>query len=278
MIHSNTENRNSKKSKKIKFMDYLVVILFVIIIGVAFVLPLGHFEVYKNKNRPKTVESSVDGGLMTSSYDLSNILDSSEKLKVFETSASVDKCEKQWRSDRLVGKCFDLVVYSEYNQLKHIKIVESAVQCKSLCCSLGESCITWQYIIDSKTCKLGGPVRLGLEVMGTDLWCEPYPPVKWTGNKMKKQDTGYKCEWGEQLHTHCFGLGEERKGANESRLSASECADACCALKGCAMWQKMPDRGCFFSQKETLCDSYVGVYDGGRKCVPGFCGDETKNS
>lgn len=182
-----------------------------------------------------------------------------------------DKCEKLWRPDRLHGRCFGLTTHTDMKEAKDVKI-ESADDCKDLCCTLAEACVSWQYIEGSKICKVGGPVRNGNEQGDIGNWCEPNPPVKWNGNKMKSQTAPGKCEWGDRLTTQCFGLGPERMSADGGRLNAEECAAACCAKKGCAMWQELPDRGCFFSEGEHYCDPYLGTYDGGRKCVPGYCG------
>lgn len=183
----------------------------------------------------------------------------------------LDKCEKLWRPDRLHGRCFGLTTHTEVKDVKDTK-VESADDCKDICCSLGDACVSWQYIEGSKTCKVGGPVRNGHEQADTGNWCEPNPPVKWNGNKMKSQSASGLCEWGETLTTQCFGLGPERMSASGGRLNAKECAAACCAKKGCSLWQELPDRGCYFSEGEHYCDPYLGSYDGQRKCVPGFCG------
>jgi hypothetical protein len=55
-------------------------------------------------------------------------------------SAGSGSCAHLWRPDNLPGKCFGLKPYNEFEELKEIKNVLSAHECRSLCCVLG-SCI-----------------------------------------------------------------------------------------------------------------------------------------
>ena len=91
---------------------------------------------------------------------------------------------------------------------------------------------------------------------------EPNAPVSWNGNKLKAK-TGDQCEWGATLPTQCFGLGPERlsPAPAKSRLSAAECAAACCVTKGCTMWQELPGRGCYYSDdaEDHYCDPVSGL-------------------
>jgi len=69
----------------------------------------------------------------------------------------IDKCEKQWRSDKLLGRCFGLTTHSEVKELskeQQSKVIQSADECKALCCEMGEACVSWQYASGTKTCKV----------------------------------------------------------------------------------------------------------------------------
>eukprot|EP01041_Mallomonas_annulata_P003788 gene3788-7522_t len=185
-----------------------------------------------------------------------------------------DKCEKQWRPDRLIGRCFGLKMQSELPDIKDLPKINSTEECRDMCCAMGDKCVTYQFADGTKTCKMGDPVRLGGESADTALWCEPNAPVRWNGFKIKSREGG-KCTSGDPLPSQCFGMGPERmsEGTN-SRMNAKDCAAACCAKDKCRMWQELPDRGCYFSwdDEEHYCDPYLGTFDGARKCIPGFCG------
>jgi hypothetical protein len=105
-------------------------------------------------------------------------------------SAVDDKCAADWADLTIVGRCFGLKTHSEYPSLKHISLVQDADQCKSLCCELGNKCVTWQYWVDIKLCKLGKAVRIGKEHANTELWCDSEPPITWAGEKLKKSPSG----------------------------------------------------------------------------------------
>lgn len=191
--------------------------------------------------------------------------------KVFE-----DKCAADWADLTIVGRCFGLRTHTEYASLKQISVVESAEHCKSLCCQLGSACITWQYWIDIKLCKLGDSVRIGKEQANTNLWCDSEPPIIWQGRKIARSSMGEVKPGGEseQLTTQCFGLGAEQmkvvptaSGKSVSmRMSVSDCRNACLSSKDCLIWQAHPDRGCFYSNvQNAFCEPYTGAYTGGRR-------------
>ena len=46
-------------------------------------------------------------------------------------------CKNIWTGDSLVGRCFGLSVHFKYSELKHIEVVETPDECKTLCCELG---------------------------------------------------------------------------------------------------------------------------------------------
>lgn len=180
-------------------------------------------------------------------------------------------CKKLWRRDRLVGKCFGLKDHNEFPELKHITKVRNVKDCRSICCNLGDQCVTWQYQNSTQTCKLGPPVRLGFESAGTGDWCDPHPPQKWTGSRLTH--FGKTCEFGEELPNQCFGLGPEQLNSTKGALSAVQCRELCCSSPACNIWQHMEGRGCYMgSSKDAWCDQPQGAYDGGRKCIPNFCG------
>ncbi len=58
-------------------------------------------------------------------------------------------------------------------------------------------------------------------------------------------------------------------------MDTQQCEQACCDSANCGMWQESPGRGCYFTAdvKSVGCDDKaVARYEGGRKCVTGFCG------
>jgi hypothetical protein len=82
---------------------------------------------------------------------------------------------------------------------------------------------------------------------------------------------------GEKIPAQCFGLGAERKSSEDTALNTEQCGAACCADKDCDLWQEIPGRGCFYGNKrDAWCGnaSVVTTYHGGRKCIPGYCGEE----
>lgn len=56
------------------------------------------------------------------------------------------------------------------------------------------------------------------------------------------------------------------------RLSEKECAAVCCQEKA-VMYQWREDKGCFVGEPGH-CERDNEAFKGGRKCVPGFCGEE----
>jgi hypothetical protein len=68
---------------------------------------------------------------------------SQEKNQARSITKSGGKCKGLWRPDKLVGKCFGLKSYIEYDELKNVKEVKKADECRAMCCNLGEQCITW---------------------------------------------------------------------------------------------------------------------------------------
>lgn len=93
------------------------------------------------------------------------------KISEENASAGSDHCTGLWRDDTLIGKCFGLNSLSKYPELTDINVTR-ADECRSICCNL-EKCVTWQFEITQKECKIGGRVRLGLEKGGIGAWCNP---------------------------------------------------------------------------------------------------------
>lgn len=187
------------------------------------------------------------------------------------------KCKKLWRKeDRLLGRCFGLKLHSEFPELSSIKIVKNALECRTLCCNLNDQCVTWQFGNKSRECKMGPPVRLGLESAPTGDWCEPLPPGRWNGKRVVERKANGECVWGVDLPTQCFGLGPEKMNSSNARLDTRSCQKACCEEASCDMWQEVSGRGCYFgTSKGIWCekgDAGVEEYTGTRKCIPGFCG------
>lgn len=98
------------------------------------------------------------------------------------------KCKGLWRPQRLQGKCFGLNLHSTFPELAGIKMVQSAKECKAICCNLKDKCINWQYQQVSKQCKLGKDfVRYGTEGYNSPYWCDPMPTSdQWLGKRLEK--------------------------------------------------------------------------------------------
>ena len=188
-----------------------------------------------------------------------------------------DKCAADWAPLEIVGRCFGLVTHSEYPALKNIPVVRDAKHCKSLCCELGNKCVTWQYWTDIKLCKLGDSVRIGTEGANTPLWCDSERPIVWQGQKLQRLSDG-KMKPGTTpvtVSTQCFGLGGEQKktlppdasGVVKSvPLSVNECREVCLTQKDCAVWQAHEKRGCYIgNDMNVFCEPYKGPYTGGRR-------------
>lgn len=185
------------------------------------------------------------------------------------------QCKGLWRPDRLIGRCFGLELHSTYDELKHIKSVNSSSVCRTMCCNLGSKCVSWQYEKVAKTCKLGAPVRLGMEHAATDFWCEPFAPSVWNGRKLANRNADGSCTWGEALPSQCFQLGPERLSPDKKALDTNSCQESCCKDANCEMWQEIPGRGCYYGNSKGVSCEKVGVqmvFDGGRKCIKNFCG------
>lgn len=195
-----------------------------------------------------------------------------------KTQIKSGKCKGMWRPEPLPGRCFGLKLHHTYEELRHIKSVNSSTKCKALCCSLGDKCASWQYEHYSKECKLGWILRLGTEAAGVPGWCEPIAPIKWNGQKILSRDNGV-CKFGDELAVQCFGLGNERLAADGSRMTTTQCAEACCASSSCNIWQEGPGKGCFYSSiNDVGCDDKSRAkYEGGRKCLIGYCGGMEKD-
>lgn len=178
-------------------------------------------------------------------------------------------CRGLWRPDNLVGRCFGLGPYSKFEELAGVKVATSQ-DCRSVCCNLGEKCVSWQFT-SKKECKIGGVVRLGFEATGTPDWCDPNPPVSWNGKRLVERKANGQCVWQDKVQTdQCFGLGDQRLNATRGALNTGACAKACCADSECEIWQEHPSRGCFFG-RTTQCPKSE-TFEGQRKCIPKFCG------
>ena len=80
-----------------------------------------------------------------------------------EPESTGDDCQQLWRQDNLHGKCFGLKKISEYKEggvdVPEASTIVTQEACKKLCCTLGDKCVTWQFMDLTKECKIGGPVR-----------------------------------------------------------------------------------------------------------------------
>lgn len=200
------------------------------------------------------------------------------------------KCKSHvWRTDEIAtlpGKCHGVNPTSEFDDLKNISINHFA-DCRALCCNLEERCTTWQFLNTTKTCFIQKrPVRRGQEGADTALYCDPFPTHKWNGKYIESRKPGGICTWAFTIPKQCFAFGNERLNNsgiihNErdqpgNRMNEAECEQACCNDETCNSWQEYPNRGCFFGQSSCKHEEVEGVYEGSRKCLPGFCGNPSK--
>lgn len=222
--------------------------------------------------------------LLSLTYYSCSSSDSQRDDKTVSTTVSgkFKNCKGIWRPQVLRGKCFGLELHSVYVKrllplpaaysYSQVEVVESARECRSICCNLGDECVNWQYQQNSKNCKLGKePIRYGLESTGTPGWCDPNPTSnQWNGKRLISRDesTG-KCIWGkDNLNTQCFGLGAEKLNSTNGRITDPlECAASCCeaaSAGNCKLYQELPGIGCFYSaDSDIYCDDKVqGAYTG----------------
>jgi hypothetical protein len=60
------------------------------------------------------------------------------------------------------------------------------------------------------------------------------------------------------------------------RMNTQECEQACCNDVTCNSWQEYPGRGCYYGVSSCKYQEVEGVFEGGRKCLPEFCGNLEK--
>jgi hypothetical protein len=207
------------------------------------------------------------------------------------------KCKNNvWRIDdaaALPGKCVGINPTTDFEDLKHLSI-SNWHDCRALCCNLNERCVTWQYQNKTKTCFLHRkPFRRGPEGAATALYCDPFPTHAWNGKYLEKRtivqqqgqrqgqgQEAYECKWEYNLPAQCFAFGPER--LNNSgvismekglRMDTEQCERACCMDPQCNSWQEYPGRGCYYGVSDCKYQEVEGGYEGGRKCLPGFCGN-----
>ena len=212
-------------------------------------------EAMQKNEETKVVEK---GSGTTSGLGRSALLTSTDQNK------TTTSCK--YLPELLVGRCWGLTGINE----KHFswgtmtkRSISNAMECETLCCDMGDKCITYQWLNEKKMCHIGKHVRLGKEGGSVGEWCEPLPPAKWNGRKRilpqlqgtaaataptaganaggtteRKRDK--KCEWGEPLPRQCWHLGPERMNSTNGRLGPRGCAAGCCANKHCVAWQQLP--------------------------------------
>lgn len=190
-----------------------------------------------------------------------------------------------WRTDEMAslpGKCIGINPIHEFDKLKHLKI-NNWMECRALCCNLNYECVTWQYHNQTNTCYIHPkPFRRGPEGAPTVLYCDPFPTHKWNGKFLKERKNG-QCIWEYDLPSQCFAFGPERLNNNGvismekgNRMNTKECEEACCNDEKCNSWQEYPGRGCYYGISECKYQEAEGAYEGGRKCLPEFCGNLEK--
>jgi len=193
-----------------------------------------------------------------------------------------------WRTDpgaALPGKCVGNNKHTEISDLKEIEVSNWA-DCRALCCNLEQKCTTWQYQNSTKSCYIHiRPFRRGPEGADTPLYCDPFPTHKWNGKHLgppSGSGSEKKCATLWEIPTQCFAFGPERLRDEKTkevstktggkRLNTQECEDACCADPECDSYQEYPGRGCYYGKSTCVYEEVESAYEGGRKCLPGFCG------
>ena len=147
---------------------------------------------------------------------------------------SLERCNHQWTDDKLEGRCHGLKSHRTFYQIEAIDIVPSPTFCKALCCELGDSCSTWQYLIKnypaprpSETeCLLGGHATMispGEIGQAGEIFCESWTQPKWRGKRLVSRTVNnetstkqirstfgreFNCDWGIDLPVPCEGLGK----------------------------------------------------------------------
>lgn len=186
--------------------------------------------------------------------------------------SSLERCSHQWLEKELKTPCHGMKEHSAYPELAVIETITSAQVCKALCCELGQKCGSWQYLVrslprphtDVRICYLGGYVNNLLSTPSSNavqdvsgngvVWCDAVPTPKWRGKRLRYRQLTNKseevvhtrstfskdftCEWGDDLPTQCYGLGDERtikfyRNATDAvgsfeRLSRKQCAGLFC--------------------------------------------------
>ena len=108
-------------------------------------------HITKDKYIPNSPHSMTGGAILskqdTSEGSTGDVTDSKKKAR--------PNCKNAWTEDQLLGRCFGLTIHSRYSELAGIEVVESPEECKTLCCELGDKCMTWQYWNENKRCNLG---------------------------------------------------------------------------------------------------------------------------
>ncbi len=187
-----------------------------------------------------------------------------------------------WRTDpqaSLPGKCIGINPTTEFQYLKDLQI-KNSLDCRSLCCNLEERCTTWQFQNSSKKCLIHKhPFRRGPEGADTALYCDPFPTHKWNGKFLESRSSNGVCKWAYDIPAQCFAFGPERIIDNGKvnhdkgvRMGEKECEESCCKDPTCNSWQEYPGRGCFFGISYCKYQAVEDAFEGGRKCLPGFCG------
>jgi hypothetical protein len=169
--------------------------------GTSAALQIGPLTLRAVSRRGRTAELTTR--YTTNTLDKLDVKTVTDTAVVRASGAAEDKCSSDWADLTIVGRCFGLKTHSEYPSLKHISLVQDADQCKSLCCGLGNKCVTWQYWVDIKLCKLGKAVRIGKEHANTELWCDSEPPITWAGEKLTRLPSGM------HFSIRCIGLSPQ---------------------------------------------------------------------
>lgn len=190
---------------------------------------------------------------------------------IYRSTADED-AQCGWRPETIAGSCVGSISATPLS-----RTLKTAKECADECCKLpadkgNGGCITWQFR-EKEGCFHGGDVRIGMEKDGVTAWCEPNPPARWSGQRLKVNGVDVReqaCSDQDfnptQLEGQCFGLGPRRAVKEES---AKGCRDACCndpKIK-CETWQWRVDAGCYYEAKSpSKCDDPdAGAFQGRRK-------------
>jgi len=155
--HEDKQRRSFLMRQYRRLLIYMLIILFIAVVAL-----VGKKEIEVPDEQALYIVEGGDQPAPAAEVPSSGLVNErpEEANTTITTSAANDPCAEQWRPDQLEGQCFGLEKASDFTE----KEITSAAECKSLCCELGDKCVTWQWHSVSRGCRVGKAVRLGFEV------------------------------------------------------------------------------------------------------------------